>query len=91
MSLSTERDKLGRELEKIKEKKEAELLSVKKQSSKSDKEKLKVEQDLMESRARAGRLEERVSNLNKIIEQLELKNKDVLSDLEQVEENRNRA
>ena len=91
MSLSTERDKLGRELEKIKEKKEAELLSVKKQSSKSDKEKLKVEQDLMESRARAGRLEERVSNLNKIIEQLELKNKDILSDLEQVEENRNRA
>lgn len=45
----------------------------------------------MESRARAGRLEERVSNLNKIIEQLELKNKDILSDLEQVEENRNRA
>ena len=47
-----------------------------------DREKVKIDQELNESRARANRMEERVKNLNKIVEQLQEQLKERIAEVE---------
>ena len=71
-----ERDQYRAQLEKLNDKHESEASTHRKEVGKAEKDRARAESELTEARAKSSRLEERVLNLNKIVENLEFQLKE---------------
>lgn len=71
LAITSEREALRREIEKVKELGQAEIHAKLKHIAKVERERNKAENELTEARAKASRLDDRVNNLNKIVAKLE--------------------